>query len=111
MAMLRDNTQIPKKATRPAKTNNYSIVGIDFTKISENEKLLNVENNAVKRDISILSTELDKGVTIKAVLTQNQRKAIREYKEKEEKSKLIVKNHKRVGELHELQNRRGNQEK
>ena len=87
MAMMKGNTQIPKEATRPAKTNNYSIVGIDFTKISENEKLLNVENNAVKRDISILSTELDKGVTIKAVLTQNQRKAIREYKENEEKSK------------------------
>ena len=87
MAMLRDNTQIPKKATRPAKTNNYSIVGIDLTTIFEKAKPFSVTSNKFKRDISILSTELDQGVSIKAVTTQNQAKALRKYNEKEDKSK------------------------
>jgi len=87
MAMLRDNPQIPKKATRPAKTNNYSIVGIDLMTIFEKAKPFSVTSNKFKRDISILSTELDQGVSIRAVTTQNQAKALREYKEKEDHSK------------------------
>ena len=55
MAMLRDNPQIPKKATRPAKTNNYSIVGIDLMTIFEKAKPFSVTSNKFKRDISLRS--------------------------------------------------------
>ena len=90
MSILKDNTQIPKKVTTPAKTNNYSIVGIDLTTIFEKAKPFSVTSNKFKRDIAILSTELDKGVTIKAVETRNRRIAEQKLKDaKKEQGKEI----------------------
>lgn len=82
MAKIKENTQIPKKAIEGAAKygDEFSITAIDiatYFKDSIKEKKpvpYSVVSNKLKKEI--LSIDLAEGMTIKAVTTQNQRKAI-----------------------------------
>ena len=93
MAMIKKNTQIPKEAKDPAAYGDkFSITAIDiatyFKDSIKNKKPVpySVVSNKLKKEI--ISIHLQEGMSITAaVTTQNQRKALREYQEKEEYSK------------------------
>ena len=88
MAKLEKNTQIPKEAIEGAAKygDEFSITAVDistyFKDNNKKKKPYSVISNRLKKEI--LSIDLAEGMTIKAVTTQNRRKALQDYENTKE---------------------------
>lgn len=88
--MTMNNTQIPKEAIEGAASpdDKFAITALNFVEYLKITKAKEIPYTVVSNEIKkeVLSTELGEGMTIKAVLTQNRRRAaqkIEDFKNKD----------------------------